>query len=148
MFKKVSAENPSFSVVHLGLAIAYWGEHKYPQVIQEFSTFAQLGDAKSYAEYAAALDSGFRSGGWPSGERRAIEVLLAQRKANTNYVASYQLAELYGDLGDKDHAFEWLNTAYQDHSVLIVGLRTDFTFDSLRSDPRYAELVRKIGFPQ
>ena len=52
------------------------------------------------------------------------------------------------DLGDKDHAFEWLNTAYQEHDVWLIALRTDPRFDSLRSDPRYAELVRKIGFPQ
>ena len=45
-------------------------------------------------------------------------------------------------------AFEWLNTAYQEHGHLLYGLRTDFALDSLRSDPRYAELVRKIGLPQ
>jgi hypothetical protein len=55
---------------------------------------------------------------------------------------------LYADLGDKDHAFEWLNTAYQEHDIALIGLRTDFRMDSLRSDPRYAELVGKIGFPQ
>ena len=58
------------------------------------------------------------------------------------------IAELYGDLGDKDHAVEWLNTAYQEHDLSLIQLRTDFTMDSLRSDPRYAGLVRKIGFPQ
>jgi hypothetical protein len=55
---------------------------------------------------------------------------------------------LYADLGYKEHALEWLNTAYQEHGHLLYGLRTDFAFDSLRSDPRYAELVRKIGLPQ
>jgi hypothetical protein len=38
--------------------------------------------------------------------------------------------------------------SHREYSVLIAGLRTDFTFDSLRSDPPYAELVRKVGFPQ
>jgi eukaryotic-like serine/threonine-protein kinase len=148
MFKKVAADNPSFGVAHFGLAFAYWGQHKYPQSIQEGQTYAQLTGDRSSAEYAAAMDAGFRSGGWPVAARRAIDVLLAQRKANTNYLAPYQIAQLYGDLGDKDHAFEWLNTAYQEHNIYMFGLRTDFTFDSLRSDPRYAELVRKVGFPQ
>jgi hypothetical protein len=51
-------------------------------------------------------------------------------------------------LGDKDNAFEWLSTAYQEHDVNLLALRTDPAFDSLRSDPRYADLVRKVGFPK
>jgi hypothetical protein len=63
-------------------------------------------------------------------------------------VSAYQIAELYGDLGDKDHAFELLNAAYREHDPFLHALRIDPMFESLRSDPRYAELVRKIGFPQ
>jgi len=51
-------------------------------------------------------------------------------------------------LGDKDQAFEWLNTAYQEHDFSLFGLKTDFLLDPLRSDPRFAELVRKLGLPQ
>jgi hypothetical protein len=40
------------------------------------------------------------------------------------------------------------NIAYQQRGHLLYGLRTDFAFDFLRSDPRYAELVRRIGLPQ
>ncbi len=148
IFKKVSADNPAFGRAHGGLASSYWGQHKYPEAIQEFKTTAQLEGDKIAAEVAAALDAGYRSGGWPSALRKAIEVSLAQRKARTGYVSPYQIARLYADLGDKDHAFEWLNAAYQEHDENLVSLRTNFTLDSLRSDPRYAELVRKIGFPQ
>jgi tetratricopeptide (TPR) repeat protein len=147
MDNKVIAENPSFGVAHLGLALAYWGEHKYPRAIQEFQAYAQLTGDKSYAEYATALDSGFRSGGWPAAAHQAIQALLVQRKAGTNPRAPYLIAELYGDLRDKDHAFEWLNTAYQEHCAYMIITPVDFTFDSLRSDPRYAELARKVGFP-
>jgi eukaryotic-like serine/threonine-protein kinase len=146
--KKVAEENPSFGVVHLGLALAYWGEHKYPQTIQEFQTYAQLSGDNNYAEYAAALDAGFRSGGWPRGVHKAIEVLLAQRKAKANFLAPYLLAELYADVGDKEHAFEWLGISYQEHCPWLMMTPADYNFDSLRSDPRYMELVRKVGFPQ
>jgi eukaryotic-like serine/threonine-protein kinase len=148
MDRKVIADNPTFGVAHLGVALASWGEHKYPQTIQESQLYAQLADDKPYADYAAALDSGFRSGGWPSAAHKAIEVLLAQRKAKTNYTAPYQIAALYADIGDKGSAFEWLNTAFQERCVTVVTVRVDPAFDSLRADPRYAELVRKIGFPQ
>ena len=148
MMKKASAENPTFSVGHVFLSTPYWGEHKYPQVIQEYQTYAQLSGDRINEEYAAALDSGFRSGGWPSAAHKGIEALTAEYKAKTNYLAPYQIAELYGDIDDKDHAFEWLNIAYQERCVLVMAIRTDPTLDALRSDPRYAELVRKIGLPQ
>lgn len=144
---KLTTENPSFAAGHSYLAVLYWAEHKYPQVIQETNASAQLMGDKNFSEYAAALDAGFRSGGWPGAKREAIETLLAQRKAGTEYVSPYLIAELYADSGDREHAFEWLNVAYQEHNEMTV-LRTDFTLDSLRSDPRYAELVRKVGLPQ
>lgn len=103
---------------------------------------------KNSAEVAAATDAGFRSGGWLNAQRKAIEVSLAQLKARTGYVSPYGIAELYAELGDKEHVFEWLNTAYQEHDMSLINLPTDISFDSLRSDPRYADLVRKIGFPQ
>jgi TolB-like protein/predicted Ser/Thr protein kinase len=148
LYKKVIADNPTFGIAHWGLALSYWGEHRYPETIEEFATDAQLEGDKNTAEFAAALDAGFRAGGWPGALRKAIEVSLARRKAKEDFVHAYRIAELYAELGDKDHAFEWINTAYREHGHLLYGLRTDFTLDSLRSDPRYAELVRKIGFPQ
>jgi len=147
MFKKVSADNPNFGVAHLGLATAYWEQKKYAPAIQEFIAIAQLMRDKNRTEYAAALDAGFRSGGWPGAAHKAIDASVAQYKSKDNYLASYLVAELYADLGDKDHAFQWLNIAYQDHCPSLAYLPTDFTMDSLRSDPRYADLVRKIGFP-
>ena len=148
MFEKLSAENPSFGVAHTGLALAYWAEHKYPQTIQEFQAYGRLSGDKNYAEYGAALDAGFRAGGWPSAAHKAIEVLLAQRKAKANSLAPFLIAELYAELGDKDQAFEWLNTAYLEHCPYLDLTPVDFPLDSLRSDPRYAEFVRKVGFPK
>ena len=145
LYKKVIADNPTLGITHWGLARSYWGEHKYQQAIQEFEIDAQLEGNKNAIEDTAAQDAAFRSGGWPSALRNGIEVSLAQAK--TSYVPPYQIAQLYAELGDKDHAFQWLNTAYQEPATLY-GLRTDFALDSLRSDPRYAEPVRKIRLPQ
>jgi tetratricopeptide (TPR) repeat protein len=148
LYNKALADNPMFGPAHLGLSAAYLGARKYQQGIQEYQSAAQTIGDKNLAEVAAAMDAGFRSGGWPKAVQNSIEVSLAQRKAKTGYVSPYVIAEAYADLGDKDHAFEWLSTAYQEHDPLLVGLRTDFSFDSVHSDPRYAELVRKVGFPQ
>ena len=148
LYKKVIADNPTFGRAHGEMAYAYWGEHKYPEAIQEWNTAARLEDDKNYMEWAAAMDAGFRAGGWATAERKGLEVSLAQRKGSGTYVSPYQIGGGYADLGDKDHAFQWLDTAFSEHDPNIIQLRTDFTMDSLRSDPRYAELVRKIGFPQ
>jgi hypothetical protein len=57
------------------------------------------------------------------------------------------IASFYADQGDKEHAFQWLDTAYREHDWLLIGLNTFFQFDPIRSDPRFADLVRKVGLP-
>ena len=64
--------------------------------------------------------------------------------------SAYEIATLlcrYADLGDKDQPFQWLNTAYQEHNSQLEDLKTEFLLDPIRSDPRFAELVRKVGLP-
>ncbi len=146
--RKAIADNPSFGAAHYRLAWSYWGERKYSPAIQEFQLAGQQMNDKNLADFAAALDQGFHSGGWPSALRSAIKVSVAQRDAKTNYLGAFWIAQLYAELGDKDHAFEWLNTAYQEHNLWIPTLRTDFTLVPLHSDPRYTDFVRKVGFPQ
>jgi len=145
--KATVADNPTLGQTHVVIAIAYWGQHKYPQMIQELKTGAELGGDKNSAEQAAALEDGFQSGGWPSALRKAIEVSLAQRKAKSGYVSPYNIATLYAGIEAKDDAFQWLDTAYEERDTGILALRTDFSLDGLRSDPRYAELLRKVGLP-
>ena len=118
----------------------------YPQVIEEWKVFGQLSGDRNDSDFAAALEQGFRSAGWKGALAKGIETRLAQRK--TDYFSAYDIASLYADLGDKDQAFRWLNTAYQEHSPEMEGLKTDFLLDPIRSDPRFAELVRKVGLPQ
>jgi eukaryotic-like serine/threonine-protein kinase len=144
--KKVANENPTFAPAHACLAYGYWGKGMYPQLIEEWKAYGQLSGDRNDAEFASALEQGFRSGGWKGALAKGIEIRQAQRKAG--YLSAYVIAELYADLGNKDQAFRWLNTAYQEHDDSLVGLKTDFLLDPLRSDPRFAELVRKVGLPQ
>ncbi|MGO9306589.1 MAG: protein kinase domain-containing protein [Candidatus Korobacteraceae bacterium] len=143
--KRVAAENPTFPVAHFYLAVAYWGKGMHPQAIEEWKTYAQLEGDPNEVEFAAALDEGYKSGGWKEALKRGIAVRLAQRKKS--YASPYLIAELYAQAGDKEQAFYWLDTAYRERD-LVYQLKTDFMLDPLRSDPRFAELVRKVGFPQ
>jgi hypothetical protein len=54
---------------------------------------------------------------------------------------------IYAGLDDKDQAFAWLEKAYSERSAWISWLKVDPKFDSLRSDPRFADLMRRVGFP-
>ena len=144
--KKVADENPTFAPVHRCLAEAYWGKRMYPQVIEEWKAYGQLSGARNESDFASAMEQGFRLAGWKSALTKGIEIRQAQRK--TGYYSPLVIANLYADLGDKDQAFRWLNTAYQERDWLMVGLKTNFLLDPLRSDPRFAELVRKVGLPQ
>ena len=146
--KEIEADNPTFGRAHVTMGNAYWFEHKYPEAIQEWKTGAQLEGDKNGAEVVAATEAGYRSGGKAEALRKGIEVSLAQIKARSGYISPYGVAASYADLGDKEHAFQWLDTAYQQHDSFLAGIRTDPLFDSVRSDPRYADLVRKIGLPQ
>ena len=146
--KQLIAENPNFGRAHTGLAGAYWGQRKYADAIQQYKIGSQLEGDKNYIEWATAMDDGFQSGGWSGSLRKGLEVSLAQRNAKAEYVSPYGIAEGYAQLGDRDHAFQWLNTAYREHDGGLAGLQTDFLLDALHTDPRYAELVRKLGFPQ
>jgi hypothetical protein len=64
------------------------------------------------------------------------------------YVPAFSFAVIYLGLGEKDQAFAWLEKAYEDRSSLILFLKGDPIWDPLRSDPRFADLLRRIGLPQ
>jgi eukaryotic-like serine/threonine-protein kinase len=144
--QKVASENPVFAEAHRCLAYAYWGKGMYPKVVDEFKLHGQLSGNPKDVEFASALEQGFHSGGWKGALAKAVEVRVAQRKAG--YVTAYNIAILYAALGDKDETFRWLNAAYEERDFQMESLRTDFMLDPVRSDPRFAELERKVGLPQ
>jgi tetratricopeptide (TPR) repeat protein len=144
--QKLATDYPTFAQAHICLAHAYWAKGMYPQVVQEFNLLGQLNRNPKDIEFAAALEQGFHSAGWKGALTKGIEVRHAQRKAS--YWSAYDIADLYAGLGDKDEVFRWLNAAYEERDYQMEGLRTDPLLDSLHSDPRFAELVRKVGLPR
>jgi hypothetical protein len=81
-----------------------------------------------------------------------LNELLAndEKKENTAArpgLSPHLVAEIYAALKWKDEAFAWLNKAYDEHDPQIVSLKVNPTLDPLRSDPRFIELVRRVGLP-
>jgi len=143
---KLANENATFAIAHDCLAYAYWGKGMYPEVIEEWKTYGKITGDRSDVEWGETLEQGFRSAGWQGAMTRAAELSEARRK--TGYESPLMIARLYANLGDKERTFRWLDTAYREHDWLLIGLNTYFQFDSVRADPRFAELVRKVGLPQ
>ena len=67
---------------------------------------------------------------------------LNEQQTSTNY---YEMARQCAFLGDKEQAFEYLNKAVEKRQSQIVMLKVEPAFDSLRDDPRFDELVRRVG---
>jgi hypothetical protein len=69
-------------------------------------------------------------------------------KAQTErgYVSPYSLAEACARLSEKDQAFDWLYKAYEEREEVSY-LKVDPMMDSLRSDPRFQDLLRRVGLP-
>ncbi|MDQ6786398.1 MAG: hypothetical protein M3033_06215, partial [Acidobacteriota bacterium] len=61
------------------------------------------------------------------------------------YVSPFNIAVYYAKLGEKDEAFAWLEKAYQERFYALTILKVDPRFESLHSDPRYDDLLRRMG---
>ena len=120
----------------------------YPQALAEYDKIAD--QDKGVAEENQFVAGGL---GWVyavSG-RGADALKIAQEFRDLSsraYVYFYQVAETYAGLGDKDNAFRLLERAYQQHSASMSFLGIDWFWYGIRSDPRYADLLRRMGLPQ
>ena len=85
-----------------------------------------------------------------SGNKAEANKILGEllERTKTEYVSAYDIASVYAGLEEKEKVFAWLEKAFQERSLAIVGLKSDQYWDSLRSDPRFADLLRRVGLPQ
>ena len=140
--------NPNLPVVRALLSWSYAMKGMYPQALAEYDKIADTDKA------VAAENQFVASGlGWVyavSG-RRAEALKIAQELkdlSSRTYVDFYQLGGIYAGLGDKDEAFRLLEKGYGQHSATMPWLGIDVFWYGMRSDPRYADLLRRIGLPQ
>ena len=82
-----------------------------------------------------------------TGNRSEAQKALAelQEQSKQRYISPAVIALIYAALGDKDQAFAWLEKSVEEHDLTTARLKVDQRFDPLRSDPRFAELVRRVG---
>jgi len=166
---------PTSIVIHANAGFILYRAHRVEEAISELDSSVILAPHSAYARYryGLALQAAGRSdealmqfsalGQLPSAEllemvgmghllatlgriseaQQILRRLLAMSKER--YVSAYFIAEIYAGLGDNDRAFEWLEKAYEERAILMISLQSNPKWDSLRTDPRFKTLVRRVG---
>jgi hypothetical protein len=119
----------------------------YQEGFSEWLQYLSLsGDAELARQLAAAAKK-VSGPGDPGHKLGHITLRYFQKKSRTKYVAAINIAGAYLDLGDEDHAFEWLDKAYQERSATLYSIKADPSWDPWRADPRFQDLLRRMNFP-
>jgi TolB-like protein/DNA-binding winged helix-turn-helix (wHTH) protein/Flp pilus assembly protein TadD len=139
--RKTIEMDPNFAMAHNQLGQAYLQKHMYDQAIAELQNAVQLsgGSPTCIANLARAYSL--------SGKRSEAMKLLNDLKSSSTAKNSHasEVAAIYASLGDKDEAMNWLEKGYAERFNPGVLIRSGF--DPLRTDPRFQDLVHRVGLP-
>jgi len=82
-----------------------------------------------------------------AGDQPAMERIVKELgDSGHRYVSPYNVARVYGAIDDKQREIEWLERAYQEHNQDLIELTREPSFESLRSDAKFRQLVERIGW--
>jgi TolB-like protein/Tfp pilus assembly protein PilF len=139
-YRKTLEMDPHFSVTRLMLMYAYAEKGMFREAIAQAE-----GISHSNAVRKAALAYTYaRAGDRPQALGLVEDDTAASER---DHAAPEAIAIAYVGLGEKDEAFAWLEKSYEEHTSFATFLKPSPFFDPLRSDPRFAELLRRLGLP-
>ncbi len=135
--------DPNFIIARYRLGQAYAQKQMYDQAIDEFSQLLKLPDGKQLGLMGLAYVYSL------AGKRREADQTLDEllQLSKVQHVSPGQIAVIYIARGEKDKAFQYLEEANRIFDLNVVRLKVERRFDPLRSDPRFDDLVRRIGIP-
>jgi serine/threonine protein kinase/tetratricopeptide (TPR) repeat protein len=143
--KKTLEMDPRFAPAHQTLGWAYLNMGKHEEAIQEFQQALQLSGTD---DTNPIVDLGFAYAA--AGKREQARKILAKLKKlhEQGVVPSGSIAILYGALGELDEAFAWLEKAYEERDPELTYIKVPARrFEPLRHDPRYQDMLRRMGLP-
>ncbi len=137
--KKTIELDANFAPAHDSLATVYFAKGNYAESVEEFAKFQELGGEP---QNAVVVRESFARGGWQG----FLRAMTGERRPAS--LKSYRAAVFHTALGEQDRAFAELNKAYENREFFMILLKVDPRLDPLRDDPRFADLMRKVGLPQ
>ncbi len=138
--KKTLEMESEFAEAHFQLALAYEAKRMYAEALQEFELARKLFKDPTMIGWSGRV---YALAGRRDEALKVAEELKQMTKER--YVSPYMLAIIYTALGDKEQAYEWLDKVYAERSYYVIWLKVDPVFDSLRTDPRFIDFMRKVG---
>jgi eukaryotic-like serine/threonine-protein kinase len=144
-YQKTLEIDPTFASAHSGLSNVYRLAGKYDLWLEEWEKMARFNNDSDELARVEAARREYPKSGYRGALRRVVA--LQEEQAKRVYIDPARIAANYALLGEKDRAFSWLEKAYAQKSGFLPLIKSGPTFDSLRSDPRYADLLKRMGLP-
>ncbi len=144
-FQKTLELDANFPPPHTYLPAAYEQKGMFEEAIAGFQRAITVTKGADKILAMASLGHVYAVSGRKTEARKMLAEL--QRLSEHSYVPAHDVALVYAGLGEKGKAFAWLDKAYEEHSFNLSHLKVEPRFDSLRSDPHFADLLRRIGLP-
>jgi eukaryotic-like serine/threonine-protein kinase len=147
-FQKALDLYPNAAFIRAQLAWSYAMKRMYPEALAEYDKIAESDKAVAPENQLVADGLGWV---YAVAGRRADALKIAkevEELSSRSYVDFYQLATIYAGLGAKDEAFRLLEKGYQQRSAGMLYVLIDPFWDNVRSDPRYTDLLRRVGLSQ
>jgi tetratricopeptide (TPR) repeat protein len=139
-FRKAIESNPDFFVTYYHFAWLYSQMGQYQNAISEFTKGRLLSEDDGVVKSAAAQDVALKKAFAPKGAAGFWQQLLKSRE-----IGEFDAPQVYARLGDKERALRGLERNYEERATLGTLLNVDPAYDSLRSDQRFSNLVRRMG---
>jgi TolB-like protein/DNA-binding winged helix-turn-helix (wHTH) protein/Tfp pilus assembly protein PilF len=142
-FDRILEIEPNFATSHIDRGLSYEQKGKWREALTDLETGRRLDDTP---HNAAMLGEAYALSGDKNRARQILGELQARAKRED--VSALYPAVIYTGLGEKDSAFAGLEDAFKERPTYLLGLKTAALYDPLRSDPRFDDLLKRMGLPQ
>jgi len=132
--------DPNFANAHYKLALVYEAQGRYNEAVDEYLKSKVL--SENTPQEVAALRTAYAKSGWRGFCLTQLQLLKENSKAGYVLPKYFVLSNL--QLGDTEQAFRWFEEAYKERAELLVYLKVDPRFDSVRSDSRFQNLLERL----